>query len=235
MTVADNGEGQLVAEVKYDNDDATTDADQQVNNAAAFTNTYKAGSGTLDGSTYLKASKTLTGRDWQEGEQVDIVLRGAATTPRPEDAVDTERGWEYRVAVTQNGEIAFPNIAYSADDLDGAASKTYTYAIVEDADSHIIKGGEQADNDQIHQGMDYSQARYIVRVTVKDGNDGTLDVSATMVQMRNDDGNLVNGEEGTVVDTNVAAFNNAFSADEVALPLTVEKQYSDPTNGQHAI
>ena len=231
VTVADNGEGQLVAEVKYDNDDATTDADQQVNNAAAFTNTYKAGSGTLDGSTYLKASKTLTGRDWQEGEQVDIVLRGAATTPRPEDAVDTERGWEYRVAVTQNGEIAFPNIAYSADDLDGAASKTYTYAIVEDADSHIIKGGEQADNDQIHQGMDYSQARYIVRVTVKDGNDGTLDVSATMVQMRNDDGNLVNGEEGTVVDTNVAAFNNAFSADEVALPLTVEKQYSDPTNG----
>lgn len=232
VTVTDNGEGQLVAKVTYDNGDATTEADQGVTTAAAFTNTYEASEGgTLDGSTFLKASKTLTGRDWQEGEQVDIVLRGAATTPRPEDAVDTERGWEYRVAVTQNGEIAFPNIAYSADDLDGAASKTYTYAIVEDADSHIIKGGEQADNDQIHQGMDYSQARYIVRVTVKDGNDGTLDVSATMVQMRNDDGNLVNGEEGTVVDTNVAAFTNAFSADEVALPLTVEKQYSDPTNG----
>lgn len=232
VTVTDNGKGQLEAEVTYDNLDATTEADQGVKDAAAFTNTYEASEGgTLDGSTYLKASKTLTGRDWQEGEQVDIVLRGAATTPRPEDAVDTERGWEYRVAVTQNGEIAFPNIAYSADDLDGAASKTYTYAIVEDADSHIIKGGEQADNDQIHQGMDYSQARYIVRVTVKDGNDGTLDVSATMVQMRNDDGNLVNGEEGTVVDTNVAAFTNAFSADEVALPLTVEKQYSDPTNG----
>lgn len=223
VTVTDNGEGQLVAEVKYDNGDATT--------AAAFTNTYDAGSGTLDGSTYLKASKTLTGRDWQEGEQVDLVLRGAATTPRPEDATDTQNGWEYRVAVTQNGDIAFPDIAYSAEDLDGAASKTYTYAIVEDADSHIIEGGEQADNDQISQGMDYSQARYIVRVTVKDGNDGTLDVSATMVQMRNDDGNLVNGEEGTVVDTNVAAFTNAFSADEVALPLTVEKQYSDPTNG----
>ena len=232
VTVTDNGKGQLEAKVTYDNLDATTEADQGVKDAAAFTNTYEASEGgTLDGSTYLKASKTLTGRDWQEGEQVDIVLRGAATTPRPEDAVDTERGWEYRVAVTQNGEIAFPNIAYSADDLDGAASKTYTYAIVEDADSHIIKGGEQADNDQIHQGMDYSQARYIVRVTVKDGNDGTLDVSATMVQMRNDDGNLVNGEEGTVVDTNVAAFTNAFSADEVALPLTVEKQYSDPTNG----
>ena len=232
VTVTDNGKGQLEAKVTYDNLDATTEADQGVKDAAAFTNTYEASEGgTLDGSTYLKASKTLTGRDWQEGEQVDIVLRGAATTPRPEDAVDTERGWEYRVAVTQNGEIAFPNIAYSADDLDGAASKTYTYAIVEDADSHIIKGGEQADNDQIHQGMDYSQARYIVRVTVKDGNDGTLDVSATMVQMRNDDGNLVNGEEGTVVDTNLAAFTNAFSADEVALPLTVEKQYSDPTNG----
>lgn len=232
VTVTDNGEGQLVAKVTYDNGDATPEADQGVTTAAAFTNTYEASEGgTLDGSTYLKASKTLTGRDWQEGEQVDLVLRGAATTPRPEDATDTQNGWEYRVAVTRNGDIAFPDIAYSAEDLDGAASKTYNYAIVEDADSHIIENGEQADNDQIHQGMDYSQARYIVRVTVKDGNDGTLDVSATMVQMRNDDGNLVNGEEGTVVDTNVAAFTNAFSADEVALPLTVEKQYSDPTNG----
>lgn len=232
VTVTDNGKGQLEAKVTYDNLGATTEADQGVKDAAAFTNSYEASEGgTLDGSTYLKASKTLTGRDWQEGEQVDIVLRGAATTPRPEDAVDTERGWEYRVAVTQNGEIAFPDIAYSAEDLDGAASKTFNYAIVEDDGSHIIKDGEQADNDQIHQGMDYSQARYIVRVTVKDGNDGTLDVSSTMVQMRNDDGNLVNGEDGTVVDTNMAAFTNAFSADEVTLPLTVEKQYSDPTNG----
>ena len=232
VTVTDNGKGQLEAKVTYDNLDATTEADQGVKDAAAFTNTYEASEGgTLDGSTYLKASKTLTGRDWQEGAQVDLVLRGAATTPRPEDAIDTERGWEYRVAVTQNGEIAFPDIAYSAEDLDGAASKTFNYAIVEDDGSHIIKDGEQADNDQISQGMDYSQARYIVRVTVKDGNDGTLDVSSTMVQMRNDDGNLVNGEDGTVVDTNVAAFTNAFSADEVTLPLTVEKQYSDPTNG----
>ena len=230
VTVTDNGEGQLVAKVEYDNSSAT-EADQGVTDAAAFTNTYDAGSGTLNGSIYLKASKTLTGRDWQEGEQVDLVLRGAATTPRPEDATDTQNGWEYRVAVNQNGEIAFPDIAYSAEDLDGAASKTYAYAIVEDADSHIIKDGEQADNDQISQGMDYSQARYIVRVTVKDGNNGTLNVSSTMVQMRNDDGNLVNGEDGTVVDTNVAAFTNAFSADEVTLPLTVEKQYSDPTNG----
>ena len=231
VRVTDDGTGQLKAEVTYDNDDATAEADQQVDNAAAFTNTYDAGSGTLVGSTYLKASKTLAGRDWQEGEQVDLVLRGAAATPRPEDATDTQNGWEYRVAVTQNGEIAFPDIAYSAEDLDGAASKTYTYAIVEDADSHIIKDGEQADNDQISQGMDYSQARYIVRVTVKDGNNGTLDVSSTMVQMRNDDGNLVNGEDGTVVDTNVAAFTNTFSADEVALPLTVKKQYSDLTGG----
>ena len=46
-------------------------------------------------------------------EQVDLVLRGAATTPRPEDATDTQNGWEYRVAVNQNGEIAFPDIAYS--------------------------------------------------------------------------------------------------------------------------
>ena len=70
VTVTDDGTGKLKAEVTYDNNDAKTEADRQVDNAAAFTNTYDAGSGTLDGSTYLKASKTLTGRDWQEGEQV---------------------------------------------------------------------------------------------------------------------------------------------------------------------
>lgn len=232
VTVTDDGTGQLAAKVTYDNDEAANEADKAVTNAAAFTNTYKASEGgKLDGATYLKASKTLTGRNWQDGEQVDLVLRGAASTPRPESATDTENGWEYRVAVTQNGEIAFPSIAYSADDLDGAASKTFTYAIVEDADSHIIKDGDKADNEQIQQGMDYSQARYLVRVTVTDNNDGTLGVSSAMVQMRDDDGNLVNGEEGTAVDTNVAAFTNAFSADEVALPLTVKKNYSDPTNG----
>lgn len=236
VTVTDNGEGQLVAEVKYDNNDAKTEADQQVDNAAAFTNTYDAGSGALDGSTYLKASKTLTGRDWQEGEQVDLVLTGAAGSPAPDGATETADGWAYSLTIDGTGKadgdvIAanFLNIEYSADDLDGAASKTFEYTISEDEASHTIEGGTEADNAQIHQGMDYSQASYIVRVTVRDNNQGGLTVESTMVQMLDDDGNLVNDEEGTVVD--VAAFTNRFSADTKSIPLSATKNYTDATGG----
>lgn len=236
VTVTDNGEGQLVAEVKYDNSDAKPEADQQVDNAAAFTNTYDAGSGALDGSTYLKASKTLTGRDWQEGEQVDLVLTGAAGSPAPDGATETADGWAYSLTIDGTGKadgdvIAanFLNIEYSADDLDGAASKTFEYTISEDEASHTIEGGTEADNAQIHQGMDYSQASYIVRVTVRDNNQGGLTVESTMVQMLDDDGNLVNGEEGTVVD--VAAFTNRFSADTKSIPLSATKNYTDATGG----
>ena len=173
VTVTDNGEGQLVAKVEYDNSNAT-EADQGVTDAAAFTNTYDAGSGTLDGETYLKASKTLNGRDWQEGEQVDLVLTGAAGSPAPDGATETADGWAYSLTIDGTGKadgdvIAanFLSIEYSADDLDGAASKTFEYTISEDETSHTIEGGTEADNAQIHQGMEnYSQASYIVRVTV---------------------------------------------------------------------
>lgn len=236
VRVTDDGTGKLKAEVTYDNNDAKTEADQQVDNAAAFTNTYNAGSGMLDGSTYLKASKTLTGRDWQEGEQVDLVLTGAAGSPAPDGATETADGWAYSLTIDGTGKadgdvIAanFLNIEYSADDLDGAASKTFEYTISEDEASHTIEGGTEADNAQIHQGMDYSQASYIVRVTVRDNNQGGLTVESTMVQMLDDDGNLVNDEEGTVVD--VAAFTNRFSADTKSIPLSATKNYTDATGG----
>ena len=64
-------DGKLEASVTYDNDDATTPEDQAVEDAAAFTNTYKAGGSTTtpdagEGSIMLR--KVLTGRDWAEGE-----------------------------------------------------------------------------------------------------------------------------------------------------------------------
>lgn len=118
VTVTDNGEGQLKAEVKYDNTAATTEADKAVDNAATFTNTYKAGDATLEGATYLKASKTLTGRDWQDGEQVDIVLRGDKGTPAPDGTLDPDADrWTYAVHVSKDGSFSFPNIEYTADDL----------------------------------------------------------------------------------------------------------------------
>lgn len=228
VTVTDDGSGQLKASVAYNNDDATTDADQAVDNAAAFTNTYNAGTGTLVGADYLKASKTLTGRDWLAGEQVNLVLAGAKGTPAPEDATETDEGWQYALTFDANEELSFPNIAYTASDLDGAASKTFEYTIFEDVASHTVKDGSEADIAQIHQGMDYSEASYTVTVTVADNNKGALTVTPAMVQTQNDNGDPV---DNVAVDTNTAAFTNAFSADEDTIQLAATKDYSDPTGG----
>ncbi|WP_308622883.1 Spy0128 family protein [uncultured Enorma sp.] len=233
VTVTDNGEGQLVAKVEYDNSSAT-EADQGVTDAAAFTNTYDAGSGTLVGSMYLKASKTLTGRDWQEGEQVDIVLRGDKGTPAPEGTPDTDDArWTYSMHVSENGSFTFPDIKYTAADLGGEDSAQFTYVIRELSDTHTIVDGTEADEAQIRQGMDYALDTYRVVVTVRDAHNGTLDVSAQMYHVRDHDGDYVTGDAtGELVADNTAAFENRFDASTESIELTADKVYKDPNNGK---
>lgn len=233
VTVTDNGEGQLVAKVEYDNSNAT-EADQGVTDAAAFTNTYDAGSGMLDGSTYLKASKTLTGRDWQEGEQVDIVLRGDKGTPAPDGAsgTDTDR-WTYSMHVSQDGSFTFPDIEYTAADLGGEDSVQFTYVIRELSDTHTIVDGTEADKTQIKQGMDYALDTYRVVVTVRDAHNGKLDVTAQMFHVRDHDGDYVtDNATGELVADNTAAFENKFDASTESIELTAKKVYNDPNNGK---
>ena len=233
VRVTDDGTGKLKAEVTYDNS-AATEADQQVDNAAAFTNTYNAGSGTLDGSQYLKASKNLTGRDWQQGEQVDIVLRGDKGTPAPDGAsgTDTDR-WTYAMHVSENGSFTFPDIKYTAADLGGEDSAQFTYVIRELSDTHTIVDGTEADEAQIRQGMDYALDTYRVVVTVRDAHNGTLDVSAQMYHVRDHDGDYVTGDAtGELVADNTAAFENGFDASTESIELTADKVYKDPNNGK---
>lgn len=234
VTVTDNGKGKLEAEVEYDNDDATTEADRGVTTAAAFTNTYDAGSGILDGSTYLKASKTLTGRDWQGGEQVDIVLRGDKGTPAPEGTPDTDDArWTYSMHVSEDGSFTFPDIKYTAADLGGEDSAQFTYVIRELSDTHTIVDGTEADKTQIKQGMDYALDTYRVVVTVSDAHDGKLDVTAQMFHVRDHDGDYVTGNAtGKLVADNTAAFENEFDASTESIELTAKKVYNDPNNGK---
>lgn len=234
VTVTDNGEGQLKAEVKYDNTAAMTDADKAVDNAAAFTNTYEAGDATLDGAAYLKASKTLTGRDWQDGEQVDIVLRGDKGTPAPDGILDPDADrWTYAVHVSKDGSFSFPNIEYTADDLNGKDSATFTYVIRELPETHTIVDGTDAEKAQIEQGMSNALDTYRVVVTVTDANNGSLEVSAQMFHVRNHDGDYVTGDaNGELVADNVAVFENKFDADTETLELMASKVYTDPHNSK---
>ncbi len=109
VKVTDDGNGNLETEISYTSDDK-------------ITNTY-----TAKGEVELKATKTLEGRDWLDGESYDFVLSGK------DGEID-------RQAVDANETITFKKINYTEAD----AGKTYTYTIAEDGE---LKAGVTKSSD----------------------------------------------------------------------------------------
>ena len=124
---------------------------------ATFTNTYKAGSVTLDGATNLRVSKTLIGRPWAEGESFTFTLARAEGNPNaPMPDSDT------LTLDSANKSGSFGNITY--DEVG-----TYTYTITENEDA-------------THTGISkWDKSTYTVTVTVtNDPTTGKLVATATM-------------------------------------------------------
>ena len=138
VTVVDNA-GQLEASVTYD--DGKTDA-------PTFKNTYDA-----TGSVELTATKVVAVAD---GFKHDTKLKGGEFTFDLKDAagnvLDTAKN-------DANGKVSFTR-EFQLSDLDGAASKDFTYTIVEQP------GAEP--------GMDYDGHALIYKVTVADDDAGAL-------------------------------------------------------------
>ena len=139
VTVADDGKGKLVAK-----------ADREVDELN-FTNTYKA-----TGSTTLTATKNLTGRSFQSGDNWTFTVTASpATAPMPEHPVITTS------ATSGNSEtLDFGKINYTLDKVG-----TYVYTITESGNVTNVE------NDPI--------AARTVTVTVTDNGDGTLNVQKT--------------------------------------------------------
>lgn len=127
-----------------------------------FTNVYKT-TGTIDGSTNLKVSKVLTGRDWKTGDSFTFKLSGNddvtntaiknKTIILPENA----KG----ITITNSSEtksVSFGNIRITKPG-------TYTFSISEDASNPI-------------NGITYDDAK-IITVTATDNGDGTLTILVT--------------------------------------------------------
>ena len=138
VTVVDNA-GQLEASVTYD--DGKTDA-------PTFTNTY-----TAKGSVELTATKVVA---VAPGFTHDTKLKGGEYTFELKDAdgkvLDTAKN-------DADGKVSFTR-EFQLSDLGGAASKDFTYTIVEQP------GAEP--------GMDYDGHALIYKVTVADDGAGTL-------------------------------------------------------------
>ena len=187
---------------------------------AAFSNTYGA-TGTLSGSTSLSGEKTLTGRDWTAQDKFAFVLTGIDGAPMPEGASDGKAILQMTQSEGTPGNAAVP---FRFGDITYTKPGTYVYNIVE------ARAGDGYDV-TILPGVSVSQALYRVTVTVTDKNhDGTLVVTSTMLQLKDDSGATL--ADGTGEEANCASFTNVFDVDEAEWDLRGTKHYEDKTGSR---
>ena len=184
--------------------------------AVTYKNTYAA-SGTLDGETYLKGEKVLTGRAWLETDEFTFILKGADTSveaPMP----PTDTLGETRVKVTQPyGTPADTKVHFQFQDISYTKPGTYTYEIWESEALSTLNPGVSA-----------SQALYQVVVTVTDkDHNGTLTVESKMTKLVGDDG--VKYEKPQPIEDDTAKFVNEYNTSEVKWTPSGTKTYTDAT------
>lgn len=184
--------------------------------AVTYKNAYAA-SGTLDGETYLKGEKVLTGRVWLETDEFTFILKDADTSveaPMP----PTGTLGETRVKVTQPyGTPADTKVHFQFQDISYTKPGTYTYEIWESEALSTLNSGVSA-----------SQALYQVVVTVTDkDHNGTLTVESKMTKLVGDDG--VKYEKPQPIEDDTAKFVNEYNASEVKWTPSGTKTYTDAT------
>ena len=184
--------------------------------AVTYKNTYAA-SGTLDGETYLKGEKVLTGRAWLETDEFTFILKDTDTSveaPMP----PTDTLGETRVKIAQPyGTPADTKVHFQFQDISYTKPGTYTYEIWESEALSTLNPGVSA-----------SQALYQVVVTVTDkDHNGTLTVESKMTKLVGDDG--VKYEKPQPIEDDTAKFVNEYNTSEVKWTPSGTKTYTDAT------
>lgn len=143
--------GKLTASVAYDNKQATTDADRQVTDAAAFTNIYAA-SGTYAG---IDVTKTLVGTPLKNGMfpfTIEAMTYNGTTAPEP---ADTDKSFKNTVGkddgddtqtATMSGKLKmnFTQLSYNkvyvykVSEAHGANAGGYTYDTEYPGDAYVL-------------------------------------------------------------------------------------------------
>lgn len=155
-----DGQDTVVADYKY------LDADgKELQTVPIFRNSYKADAVTLTGNTALAGEKTLTGREWKDGETFTFKLKnvskpdGVETAPMPEKDEVTLR---------------------KADVKDGKAPIEFGALTFKKAGEYKYQLKEQVPNPEAA-GMTYDKAVRNITVTVTDNGTGKLTAAVTAV------------------------------------------------------
>lgn len=178
-----------------------------------FDNTYKPTPVTTSGA--IKVQKTLTGRQWRDGDSFEFRLQPAAPTEDAPLPAGAKNGYA-SLTVTDGKTHAFGDITYDR-------AGEYHYTVFEHTPT--AKDGEQA-----LPGVDYSNALYNVTVTITDDGNGKLsNGGVVMTKAQNDDGTTAGN---VAVGDDVAAVTNTFKAKEANFGLLVTKKYADETGSK---
>ena len=184
--------------------------------AVTYKNTYAA-SGTLDGETYLKGEKVLTGRDWLADTFVFIMKDADTSVEAPMPPANADSKGETSVTVTSKDAKDGVPVSFHFESIGYTKPGTYTYQIRESEELSQLKPGVSA-----------SQALYEVVVTVTDENhDGTLTVKSKMTKLAGDDG--VKYEKPQLIGNDTATFVNEYDISEVKWTPSGTKTYTDTT------
>lgn len=211
-----------------DNTKTGTVSDTDENNIVTFTNTYNVTPVTTDDlGISLGGTKSITGRDFQAGDEfVFTIAAGQATPNAPLPAEDIDQDGSATTATVNptSGDKVFFEFGNVTFDKPGE----YRYVITE--------------NTGTLPGVDYDGATYRVNIIVRDNGDGTMSLASTEGGLTGIGGlnyptnpftQVWDGEqEGTVV--GAVAFENSYSATSAEAVIQGMKKL-DSTNSDRIL
>ena len=222
VVVSDPGDGQLVAQVTYDNSAATTDADRSETDLAAFTNTYTpTWADGNDVSVDITKNLTVTGSDNVSLTEGLVYFVVSAQDDAPLPGAGSGSNLYVPVSAATDGSNSsiteiFSNLTFDADDLAGATEKDFVYLVSE------YQG--------VRPGMSYDSSVYQVTITVTDDGNGNLNADTAIVKGTLQDGAFVADADQSGV-TGIV-FNNTYQPASVTTSsgLTLNKTFTGDRN-----
>lgn len=160
IDVADDGNGQLTT---------TTKVDGQETNVVSFANKYRAQNVSFD-TANAQLSKILQGRDWLDSDSFDFTITALDGAPMPKRDGSEVSSATVKSPNSKDGDSVsfdFGQIEFTSDMVKDAPGhkRTFTYEVTENAGNLP--------------GIQYSDNKAVVEVTVSDNGQGKLVASAT--------------------------------------------------------